>query len=64
MSGIPSITEIPDLVKTILAFMDDIEVAEKVVAAMQASNKNNIRVDVKGDPTNQGRYALQIEGNM
>jgi hypothetical protein len=48
----------------ILVFLPDIETAKKVVEEMQARNKNKINIIVKGDNTKQGRYILNIEGDI
>ena len=64
MSNIPPLDEIPEMVKAIVAFMADIEEAKKVVTAIQANNTNKIQINIKGNPTNQGRYALEIEGDI
>ena len=56
--------KIPEIVKTILVFMPDIETAKKVVEEIQAKNKNNIDIIVKGDHTKQGRYMLNMEGDI
>jgi hypothetical protein len=64
MSKIPPIDSLSDFVGTILAFMPDIEKAKSVVAAIQSSNQNKLKINIKGNPTKQGRYALQIEGSL
>jgi hypothetical protein len=46
MSGVPPLREIPATVKMILTFLADVEVAKKVVGVIQATNKNNIRINI------------------
>ncbi len=63
MSKIPPLDSLSKIVKAIVAFMPNIERAKDVVDTIQNSNKKTT-INIKGKPTKQGRYLLEIEGDI
>ncbi len=64
MSGIPLLEQIPEMVKAILAFMSRIDEAKKVIAGLPGPDKIGNTLSVKGGATKQGRFMINIEGDI
>lgn len=64
MGGIPPENKIPEVVKAILAFMRDSNTAKQVIECLPAVSEIGSQLKISNGATKQGRYMLQIEGDI